>query len=128
MIKKFNPLSMIGRLGLFALIIVVATACGGGNGGNTGGGNAGQAGGDALLASAPSDIQEIYKQNCVSCHGAELEGRVGGNSNLQQVGARKSHEEIANMIINGGGGMRAFKGVLSDEQITGLADWLVTLK
>jgi cytochrome c551 len=72
------------------------------------------------------DAQAIYKQNCIACHAADLRGGVGPN--LQKVGARMSADQIAAKITAGGGGMTAFKGVLTDAQIHSLADWLSTHK
>jgi cytochrome c551 len=70
--------------------------------------------------------QALYKQNCIACHAADLRGGVGPN--LQKVGARMTAEQIAARINAGGGGMTAFKGVLTDAQIHTLADWLSTKK
>ena len=74
------------------------------------------------------DALAIYKANCVSCHGADLEGKLGPNSSLQKVGAKKSKDQIAAQIKNGGGGMPGFQGKLKDAEITALADWLATKK
>jgi cytochrome c551 len=81
-------------------------------------------------AGSPSkvDAQSVYKQNCVSCHGDNLEGKMGGNTNLSKVGAKLSKDKIANQISNGGGGMMAFKGKLKDEEINALAEWLAAKK
>jgi cytochrome c551 len=72
------------------------------------------------------DAQAVYQQNCVACHAADLHGGVGPN--LQDVGARMSADQIAAKIAAGGGGMTAFKGVLSDAEIQGLASWLAAKK
>ena len=70
--------------------------------------------------------QAVYKQNCMTCHGADLSGGVGPN--LQTVGGRLSGDQIRNRISNGGGGMPAFKGTLSDDQINALVQWLSAKK
>lgn len=77
---------------------------------------------------ATIDAQALFKANCVSCHGADLEGKLGPNSNLQKVGAKKSKDQIVAQIKNGGGGMPGFQGKLKDAEITALADWLATKK
>lgn len=74
------------------------------------------------------DALAIYKANCISCHGADLEGKLGPNSNLQKVGAKRSKDQIIAKIKNGGGGMPGFQGKLKDAEITALADWLATKK
>lgn len=63
----------------------------------------------------------VYKQNCLVCHGAKLEGQAGPN--LQKVGATRTPGEISTVIPNGGNGMTAFKGVLSEDEISALVDW-----
>ncbi|WP_281288141.1 c-type cytochrome [Paenibacillus methanolicus] len=64
----------------------------------------------------------LYKQQCASCHGGGLKGRVGPN--LRRIGARMSQEEIAAKITDGGGGMPAFKQELSTDEIGMLTEWL----
>jgi cytochrome c551 len=82
--------------------------------------NAGNQGGTGVSA------QAVYKQNCVTCHGVNLEGGVGPN--LQKVGARLNVDQITARITNGGGGMPPFKGTLKDNEINALAVWLATNK
>jgi cytochrome c551 len=73
-----------------------------------------------------ADAQALYKQQCIACHAADMSGGVGPN--LQHVGARMSAADIAGKISNGGGGMTAFKGVLTDAQIQALGNWLSSQK
>lgn len=84
-------------------------------------------------ASAPAaggtvDAQTIYKANCISCHGDNLEGKLGPNTNISKIGSKLSKDKIVNQISNGGGGMMAFKGKLKDNEIDALADWLAAKK
>lgn len=69
--------------------------------------------------------ENIYNNNCASCHGQNLEG-VSGPS-LQQVGDEYSQEEIEDIISNGKGRMPALKQI-PDDQRTLLAEWLVEQK
>jgi len=121
--------------GAAVLLIATMAACGGNSNGSTntgndasnnaGGTNAGGTGGDVQTA----DAEAIYKQNCVSCHGTDLKGVMGGKTNLTQVGARLSRDEIAQTINNGrSSGMPAFQNRLSEEEVAALADWLSTKK
>lgn len=68
------------------------------------------------------EVSTVYKQNCLACHGDQLQGGVGPN--LQEVGSRLSQEDIAQLIYDGQGTMPAFGDKLSDEEINELAQWL----
>lgn len=72
------------------------------------------------------DTQSIYKQNCMSCHGNNMEGGVGPN--LQKVGSKYNKDQIVTLLTNGKGGMPSFKNKLSNDEIVSLADWLSTKK
>jgi cytochrome c551 len=82
----------------------------------------------AQAGGADARVQEIYKQNCLSCHGANLEGRVGPPTNLQHIGASRTKEQIAAQIQKGGGGMPSFGGKLKPDEVAVLADWLAAKK
>ncbi|TJY42804.1 cytochrome c [Cohnella pontilimi] len=73
-----------------------------------------------------ADATALYQQQCLACHAADLSG--GAGPALSNVGARLSADDIATRISNGGGGMPAFKGTLSDDQIHALANWLSAKK
>lgn len=75
---------------------------------------------------AAVNAEAVFRQNCAACHAADLHGGVGPN--LQAVGSRLSADQIAAKIAAGGGGMTAFKGVLSDADIQALANWLAAKK
>lgn len=68
----------------------------------------------------------IYKSNCLACHGDQLQGGMGPS--LANVGADMSEADIHKQILNGGGGMPAFKGTLTDDQIATLTAWLAAKK
>lgn len=93
-----------------AALLAVAAGCGGGKG--------------ELLQDAPAEIAALYKARCLNCHGSELQGRVGANTNLQRVGSRMSAAEIAAQIEHGEGVMPGFADSLTKGEIQGLADWL----
>ncbi|MEW9699876.1 cytochrome c [Paenibacillus sp. SI8] len=77
-------------------------------------------------AASKADAQTVFKANCVSCHGANLEGLVGPS--LQKVGGKLSKDQIASLITNGKGAMPSFKGKLTDDEITSVATWLADKK
>ncbi|MBP1932204.1 c-type cytochrome [Ammoniphilus resinae] len=65
--------------------------------------------------------QTAYSQSCAACHAADLSGAVGPA--LYNVGEKYYPEEIADIIINGRGGMPP--GMASDEDAYVLGQWLV---
>lgn len=71
-------------------------------------------------------VPPTYKQNCISCHGSELQGRVGPN--LQTVGGRLTEEQLTEIIREGKGGMPAFENRLDTEEIGALSAWLAAQK
>jgi cytochrome c550 len=62
------------------------------------------------------------KANCITCHGDQLEGKVGPN--LQKIGASLSSDQLYGIITNGKGQMPSFKDKLKDEEIANVALWL----
>ncbi|ULL19141.1 cytochrome c [Paenibacillus sp. H1-7] len=80
------------------------------------------------MAGASEQVQSVYKQSCMSCHGNSLEGKVGPSTNLQKVGGRMTKEQIAKQITNGGNGMPGFGGKLKQEDVDALASWLAEKK
>ncbi|WP_279628319.1 c-type cytochrome [Paenibacillus ferrarius] len=117
----------IGALILAPMMLALA-ACGG-----TSGGSATPKAPAATAASESNPAyvkaQELFTANkCISCHGVDLEGKVGVKTNLQKVGSKLSSEQIANQIKNGGGGMPVYKTKLSEEEIGLLTDWLSSKK
>jgi cytochrome c551 len=129
MIKSYN---LRLAAGLFLLLSAAGAlaGCGGGNtGGQPFGGGKNNPGNPAeAMAGASEQTQAIYKQNCISCHGGTLEGRVGPATNLQKVGSRLSKEQIVKQITNGGNGMPAFGSKLKPEETDALAEWLAGKK
>lgn len=122
-----RPTSRPVRRLLFACtataLLIFLSACGGGGGEE----KASPAASPKPLE-GPEETVELYRNTCISCHGAELEGKMGDQSNLQTIGATMTKEQIRAQIENGGELMPAFKTRLKPEQIDALADWLSGLK
>ena len=93
-------------------------ACGGGGDNNAGNGNEG--GGET----AANDAEQIFQQNCSSCHGENLEGRNGPA--LDKIGSQLSQDEIHDVIENGRGGMPA--GIIKGDDADKVAAWLAEKK
>lgn len=73
-----------------------------------------------------ADAEAVYKQNCLSCHGGNMEGGMGPA--LNQLSGKYSPEEIAQIITKGQNGMPAFEGRLDQAQISNLSSWLASMK
>lgn len=79
----------------------------------------------ALGACAPAqDGQQLYQQNCAGCHGNE--GGGGTGPALAGNGALRDAERTVDQIVNGGDGMPAYGGRLSNEQIAAVASYIRT--
>lgn len=76
----------------------------------------------------PEATLKLYRASCISCHGSELQGKMGPESDLRHVGASLTKEQILQQIENGGSLMPAFKDRLKPEEIDAIADWLAGLK
>ncbi|MBW7476828.1 cytochrome c [Paenibacillus oenotherae] len=72
----------------------------------------------------PAAVMEVYKSNCLSCHGTDLQGKMGPSTDLTKVGARMTADQIAEQINDGGGGMPKFDTRLSEDEVKQLASWL----
>ncbi|MEC0239839.1 cytochrome c [Paenibacillus dokdonensis] len=71
-------------------------------------------------------VDMLYKKNCLSCHAADLSGKVGPN--LKEIGSKLSKEEIIERITLGRSGMPSFKNRLSEQDIEALGSWLADKK
>src|SRR5699024_8421612 len=66
------------------------------------------------------DGEEVYKENCASCHGDDLSGNVGPA--LDNVGSDHSVDDIKKVIEDGQGSMPA--GIVSGDDEDAVAEWL----
>ncbi|MCX6182368.1 MAG: c-type cytochrome [Bacteroidetes bacterium] len=80
-----------------------------------------------VVVEEPSQLgTELYKVNCVACHGEDGKKGLGGASDLSA--SVLSEEEAKNVITNGRGGMAPYGGQMKEEEITALATYLQSLK
>jgi len=64
---------------------------------------------------------DVYSDNCARCHGDEGQGGVGPELGGGVVAERMSLDEQVEIIRNGEGGMPAWEGELSPEEIDAVA-------
>jgi cytochrome c551 len=114
-----------------ALLIAAALAgagCGG-DGDDDGGGNGGgttppaQTGEPGRTTAPAIDGAEIFAANCASCHtlaAADAGGVTGPNLDDLQPDV----ETVSEQVTNGGGGMPAFDGDLSPEEIDAVSAYV----
>jgi mono/diheme cytochrome c family protein len=86
--------------------------------GEAGEGEAPGGGGNAELGAA------VFGENCSTCHGATGTGGNGG-PDLNTMPLAQTEEGAIQQVTNGGGGMPAFEGVLSEEEIENVAAYVV---
>jgi alcohol dehydrogenase (cytochrome c) len=87
----------------------------------------GEEGGEEAAAGAAPNAEEgkeVFAENCSTCHGATGHGGNGG-PDLRTMPLAKTQEGAEQQVTNGGGGMPPFKGVLSEEEISNVAAYVV---
>ncbi len=80
----------------------------------------------AFAQDSPADI---YKAKCAGCHGADGSKSMMGAKPLNGAEVKAmSDADLNGAITNGKGKMPAYKGKLTDAQITGLVGHIRTLQ
>jgi alcohol dehydrogenase (cytochrome c) len=67
--------------------------------------------------------KSIFADNCSTCHGLAGTGGNGG-PNLKTIPAAKDVDSVVKQVTNGGGGMPAFAGQLSNKDIANVAAYV----
>lgn len=119
-----NPLTpfaaiMVGGIILVFVIAVYGATQGGGQGGEKAKDN-NKDQKQEKKQEAKADPEDIFKENCASCHGENLEG--GNGPELDKIGKKLSKDDIHDQIKNGGGGMPA--GIIKGDEADAVAKWL----
>ncbi|MEO8334369.1 MAG: pyrroloquinoline quinone-dependent dehydrogenase [bacterium] len=78
-----------------------------------------------LLKLVPRSDKSLFAANCASCHGDNRAGTAAGPS-LIDVGARRTREQIAQVIREGTGRMPAFGAALEGRAISDITNFLLT--
>jgi cytochrome c551 len=91
-----------------------------------GAGEEAEEGGEEAAAGAPNAEagEEVFAENCSVCHGATGHGGNGG-PDLTTMPKAKEQAGAEEQVTNGGGGMPAFAGTLSEEEISNVAAYVV---
>ncbi len=80
----------------------------------------------AFAQDSPADI---YKAKCAACHGADGSKSMMGAKPLNGADVKAmSDADLNGAITNGKGKMPAYKGKLTDAQITGLVGYIRSLQ
>lgn len=108
-------------VGVSLLLVVVLAACGGGGGSaadSAAGGSTTPAGGSALAAG-----ESTFETTCSSCHTLAAAGSTSNvGPNLDEL--KPSQALVEKQVTDGGGGMPAFGGSLSKEEIENVAKFV----
>jgi heme/copper-type cytochrome/quinol oxidase subunit 2/cytochrome c553 len=85
-----------------------------------------EGGEEAAAGGAPNAEagKEVFAENCSVCHGATGHGGNGG-PDLTTMPKAKEQAGAEEQVTNGGGGMPAFAGTLSEEEISNVAAYVV---
>ncbi len=90
--------------------------------------------GDSAIAFAQGSGADTFKAKCAMCHGADGSASTGmGKSmGLKPLGSPEvqsmSDADMTTLITNGKGKMPAYKGKLTDAQISDVVKYIRTLK
>ena len=80
-----------------------------------------------LLRMVPRSDSSLYGATCAGCHGNDRRGTAEAPS-LDGIGARRTRQQIAQIIREGTGRMSAFGGMLDNATIDDLVNYLLTGK
>lgn len=70
--------------------------------------------------------QQVFKKNCLACHG--IDGAMGLNGAANLKGSVLSKEETIKVITSGRKAMLSFRGILNDKEIESVALYIVKFR
>lgn len=74
----------------------------------------------------PENGKQLFADNCSTCHGATGTGGNGG-PDLTSIPNAKIEDEVLQQVEKGGGGMPAFEGVLTPQEIADVTSYVLEL-
>ncbi len=80
-----------------------------------------------LLKLVPRSDRSLYAATCAGCHGESRAGSAAGPS-LVDIGARRTREQVMQMIAEGSGRMPAFGAAMDKGAMSELVEYLMTGK
>jgi mono/diheme cytochrome c family protein len=108
-------------IALLACVALALGACGGGD--DSGSEATTTEAGTTTEGGAAADGEAVFKDNCGSCHTLAAAGTSGTTGpNLDDL--KPDEATVEQQVENGGGGMPAFAGQLSEEQIKAVASYV----
>jgi mono/diheme cytochrome c family protein len=119
------------RLRLGATLIVLAlaiAACGGGddNSSSSSSSSTQSTSSSGGTENASAEGKTVFTSNCKGCHTLKDAGATGSvGPNLDDL--KPNEARVKRQVENGGGPMPAFKGKLSDAQITAVSTYVSTV-
>jgi mono/diheme cytochrome c family protein len=75
---------------------------------------------------APLSGEQVYMQNCITCHGVDGKAQMAGATDLSV--STLTAEQSAAVITNGRNGMRSFSNELSKDEIDAVVKHIQTLR
>ncbi len=127
MIDRLNIRSSVAGLAL-AMIVLAVAACGGSSGSASSAPPSTSTPTSTPASSGGSDVSAaagkvVFTSNCASCHTLADAGATGSvGPNLDDL--QPDEETVKDQVTNGGGGMPAFGGQLSETQIESVATYV----
>jgi mono/diheme cytochrome c family protein len=114
-------MSHLTRLALLACLALALGACGGGS--DSGTEATTTAGGGTTTAEGGVSGEAVFISNCGSCHTLAAAGTSGTTGpNLDEL--KPDQATVEQQVRNGGGGMPAFEGKLSDAEIAAVSSYV----
>lgn len=120
----------LGKITRWVPVVLLAaalTGCGTTGGSTTGGSVSKGVIDENSTDPAVMQAVALYKRDCLVCHGPQFEGKMP-RAAMKNVGSKLNADQIRDKILNGSGGMIAYKNRLSEEEVTLLTDWLASKK